>query len=270
MNENSISNETTQPVVIARAEGYIGIITLNDPHKANCLSETLINLVLDALKSFQEQKLRAVVIRAYPGAKIFSAGHDLREIHADGSEPLGYNDLFEQLLRAVIKNPVPVIGMIEGSVWGGACDLAATFDILVGTPTSTFAITPAKLGIAYNIAGLNHFMGVLPAHVFREMLFTANPLSAEEAYRLGFLNHLVEAGKVEETAMEIALTIASRAPLDTRLLRMEMQKLTSGTSLKPDDYEEIQGIRKTVYKSKDFKEGVEAFFQKRTPEFKGE
>ena len=148
--------------------------------------------------------------------------------------------------------------------------MAATCDILVGTPSATFAITPAKLGIAYNIAGLSHFIDVIPVHVFKEMLFTANPITAEEAYRLGFLNRLVDPGKLEETTMEIARTIASRAPLYIKLLRKEMQKLTSGPSLKADEFEEIQGMRKTVYKSNDFKEGVKAFFEKRTPEFKGE
>ena len=270
MDEQNVQIGTLQPVLLARIEGNIGIITLNDPHRAHCLSAELSRLFLSALAGFEENKLRVVVVRAYPGAKVFSAGHDLKEIHADGSEPLAYNDLFEQLLRAVIKYPVPLIGMIEGSVWGGACDLAATFDILVGTPSSSFAITPAKLGIAYNVAGLNHFMGVMPAHVFREMLFTANPITADEAYRLGFLNRLVDPGKLEETAMNIARTIASRAPLDVKLLRLELRKLASGTSLTPDDFEEIQGMRKTVYKSDDFREGVKAFFEKRTPEFKGE
>ena len=131
-------------------------------------------------------------------------------------------------MRRVIEFPVPVVGMIEGSVWGGACDLAMTCDILVGTPTATFAITPAKLGIAYNTAGLNHFIGVVPGHIIREMLFTGNPISPQDAHRLGLLNHLVEAGTLEETTLEICRTIAARAPLVVRLLKRELRRLTAG------------------------------------------
>jgi methylmalonyl-CoA decarboxylase len=269
MNEDNVTKGNIQSLVLTETVNHTGIITLNDPHRANCLSSDLIRLTLSALAAFEEEQIRSVVIRAYPGAKIFSAGHDLKEIHPDGADPLSYNDLFEKLLRAFRKYPAPVIAMIEGSVWGGACDLAATCDILVGTPSSTFAITPAKLGIAYNVAGLNHFMGALPVHIFKEMLFTANSISAEEAYRLGFLNRLVGVDKLEETVMEIASTIASRSPLDVRLLRLEMQKLIDGSSMKPDDYEEIQGMRRTVYMSDDFKEGVNAFFERRAPQFEG-
>ena len=267
MEQDSFVKVEAQSLVQTEVRDTIGVITLNDPHRANCLSPDLINEVLAALADFERKTLRVVVLRAYAGARIFSAGHDLKEIHPDGTDPLSYNELFEQLLRAFRRNPAPIIAMIEGSVWGGACDLAATCDILVGVPSSTFSITPAKLGIAYNVAGLNHFMGALPVHIFKEMLFTANPLSAEEAYRLGFLNRLVEVNNLEETTMEIAMAIASRAPLDVKLLRLEMQKLTDGLSMKPDDYEEIQGMRRTVYRSDDFKEGVRAFFEKRTPQF---
>ena len=107
MDEQNVQIGTLQPVLLARIEGNIGIITLNDPHRANCLSAELSRLFLSALAGFEENKLRVVVVRAYPGAKVFSAGHDLKEIHADGSEPLAYNDLLEQLLRAVINIPFP-------------------------------------------------------------------------------------------------------------------------------------------------------------------
>jgi len=68
--------------------------------------------------------------------------------------------------------------MIEGSVWGGACDLAMTCDQLVGANSATFAITPVKIGLPYNAAGLTHFLGVLPLHIVKAMLLTAEPISA--------------------------------------------------------------------------------------------
>ncbi len=268
MNPANGTAETKELISIEIKEN-IGTATINDPHKANCLSSTVLHGILRAFEEFEQQNVRVVIIRAYPGAKIWSAGHDLREINPDGTDPLPYEEPFERVLRRIVEFPVPVVGMIEGSVWGGACDLAMTCDILVGTPAATFAITPAKLGIAYNTAGLNHFIGVLPNHIIREMLFTGNPISAQDAYRLGLLNHLVEADKLEETTLDICRTIATRAPLVVRLLKREMRRLTAGRGLSPDEFEELQSLRRQTYRSQDFKEGVQAFYEKRPPVFTG-
>ncbi|MFZ5448273.1 MAG: methylmalonyl-CoA decarboxylase [Thermodesulfobacteriota bacterium] len=261
---------TAKDLINCRIQENIGTVIINDRDKANCLSSPVLRGLLQAFDRFEQQKVRVVIIRAYPGAKIWSAGHDLREIQTDGSDPLPYDEPFEQVLHRVVNCPAPVIGMIEGSVWGGACDLAMTCDILVGTPAATFAITPAKIGIAYNTAGLNHFIGAVPIHVIKEMLFTANPISAQDAYRLGLLNRLVEAEKLEETTMDIARTIAARAPLVVSLMKKEIRKLTGGKGLTPDEFEELQSLRRQTYRSNDFKEGVKAFFEKRPPTFTGE
>ncbi len=266
LNETGAAND----LLYTEIKESIGVAVINDPHKGNCLSSAVLQGLLRAFDAFEQQKARVAVIRAYPGAKIWSAGHDLRNIHPDGSDPLPYDESFEQVLHRVITLPMPVVGMIEGSVWGGACELAMTCDILVGTPTATFAFTPAKIGIAYNTAGLNHFVGLLPGHIIKEMLFTANPISAPDAYRFGLLNRLVAPDKLEETTLEICRTIAARAPMVVRLMKMEMRKLLSSKDLSPDEYEEIQSLRRQAYRSKDFKEGLHAFFEKRPPTFTDE
>ena len=158
-------------------DGNIGIVTMNNPHQLNSLSSELVAGILEAFDEFEKADIRALVLRAYPGAKVWSAGHNMKEIPMDGQDPITWNVAFEQLLHRVRSFPAPVIGMIEGSVWGGSCDLAMTCDILVGTNSATFAITPAKIGLPYNAAGLTHFLGVLPLHIIKEMLFTADPIS---------------------------------------------------------------------------------------------
>ena len=245
----------------------IGIIAMNNPHQANCLSSELVSGILAALDDFEEKAVRLVILRAYPNAKVWSAGHNMREIPLDGQDPLTWNVPFERLLHRVRKFPVPVIAMIEGSVWGGACDLAMTCDMVIGATSASFAITPAKIGLAYDAAGLTHFLGVLPLHVIKGMLFSAEPLSAEDAMKFGLLNRLVEPQDLEKVTFQIADTIVSRAPKVIRLLKAQLRKLTDGPALNPDDFEEIQQLRREAYRSKDFSEGVNAFFERRVPKF---
>ncbi len=245
----------------------IAIVTMNNPSMVNCLSTELVRGLLKAFDEFESAAVRVIILRANPGAKVWSSGHNMKELSFEGEDPLPWNRPFEQLLHRIRKCSVPVIGMIEGSVWGGACDLAMTCDLLVGTPSASFAITPAKVGLSYNAAGLTHFLGVLPLHIIKEMLFTAQPLSARDAHRLGLLNRLVEPDQLEQTTLQMARDVASRAPMVVRLLKAQLRKLTSGPAMNPDDFEEIQTLRIRVDQSHDLKEGVSAFFEKRIPVF---
>lgn len=268
--EMEFNTGSDKDLVQTESKNDVGIVIMNNRKKLNSLSSQLVTDILKAFDDFEQSKVRTVILRAYRGAKVWSAGHNIEEIPLDGQDPLYWNIPFEQLLHRVQNCPVPVIGMIEGSVWGGACDLAMTCDLLVGTPTATFAITPAKLGLSYNTAGLNHFLGVLPLHIIKEMIFTAQPLSAEEARSYGLLNRLVDPDLLEETTLRIARDIASRAPLAIRVLKAEIHKLTAGPALSADDFEEIQNFRREAFRSQDFREGITAFFEKRNPRFTGE
>ena len=141
--------DTALAMVNANTSDNIGVITLNNPLKRNALSTELINDLCAALEEMRQQEVRVVVLRAPAGSKVFSSGHDVRELPTNGRDPMTYNDPLRRVIRNIELFPVPVIAMIEGSVWGGACELVMSCDLIVSADDSTFAITPAKLGMPY-------------------------------------------------------------------------------------------------------------------------
>ncbi len=257
------------PLVVSETDGHLGMITLNNPEKRNCLSAPLIQELFNALDQFEASDIRVVILRAPAGAKVWSAGHDVNELPKPGRDPLPYAAPFERLLRRVQDYPGPVIAMIEGSVWGGACDLALTCDILIGCETASFAITPAKIGIPYNASGMIHFINVLGLNKAKEMLFTAEPISASDALNAGILNHLVPAADLERFTRDLAGKILKNAPLAVRSLKEQFRLLSKGHPIDAETAEEIQSIRRRVYDSEDYGEGIRAFHEKRPPRFQG-
>lgn len=257
------------PLILSALEDSTGTVTLNHNEKLNCFNRELISEAIAALDRFEQAKAKVVVLRATPGANVWSAGHDINELPLGGDDPLGYSIPFEELLRRVISFPAPVIAMIEGSVWGGACDLALSCDILVGTTTASFTMTPAKLGIPYNASGLNHFVRVMGLHKVKEMLFTAQPVPPEDALRVGVLNHLVSPENLETFTYALAARIKNNSPLAIRVIKEQLRLLTQGHLMPVEAFEEIETMRRRVYQSEDYREGITAFKEKRQPDFKG-
>jgi methylmalonyl-CoA decarboxylase len=245
----------------------IGVITLNNARRRNCLSQAILTGIDQSIQDLVESKVRAIILRAPKGSTVFSAGFDIRELPDPGVDPLGYNDDLAVALRAIQNCPVPVIAMIEGSVWGGACDLAVTCDLAIGAPSATFAITPAKLGVPYTTTGLMRFIGAMPMHIAKELFFTAQPISAARARELGILNHLVEADALEAFTYGLVSKIVENSPLAIRVLKEQLRVLGNSYPLSPETQERIQGLRRMVYQSSDYREGKAAFLEKRKPRY---
>jgi methylmalonyl-CoA decarboxylase len=255
--------------VIVEVNGAIGTITLNRP-KVNALSGALIDEIASALTDMKEQNLRAIVLRAKRGAKVFSAGHDVAELPTNGRDPLTYNDPLRQLVRAIQLHPCPVIAMIEGSVWGGACELVMSCDLIVAAHSATMAITPAKLGVPYNLSGILNLMKVAGMPLIKEMLFTARPVAAQRLMESGVVNHVVPAEELEGFTHQLAMQIVETSPLVLRILKEELRVLASAHPITPEAYERIQALRREVYDSEDYQEGIRAFLEKRKPDFHGQ
>ncbi len=260
-------------LVIQETIEQVGIITLNNASKVNCLSLEMVTDLVAALDDFKAKKLLVVILRAPAGAKVWSAGHDIRELPRKMRDPLGYFDSLETLLREVEEYPGAIIGMIQGSVWGGACDLIMTCDMVIGDQTAAFAITPAKLGLPYNATGIMHFMNRLPLNLAKEMFFTAELIAAQRAFDLGILNHLVASNSADEllkATLKMANTIVSRSSLSIQIIKEQFRIRSKAYALSPSDFERIQGLRRRVYDSRDYEEAITSFLEKRTPVFLGE
>jgi len=190
-----LENSFMQPAhslstVFTRREGSIGTIILNHP-KVNTLSRQLIEDLCAALDNMQSDTIHVLILRALKGAKVFSAGHDVRELPTNGRDPLTYNDPLRHVIRSIESHPAPIIAMVEGSVWGGACELVMACDLVVAADDATFALTPARLGIPYNLSGTLNFLKVAGMHLVKEMLFTAEPMRAQRLAAAGVINNVV-------------------------------------------------------------------------------
>ena len=210
-----------------------------------------------------------MILRAQPGIKVWSAGHDVHELPAGGRDPLGWNDPLRILIRTIQEYPAPVLGLIEGSVWGGACEVAMACDILVTSPEASFAITPAKLGVPYNLGGLMTLINMIPLPIVKEMLFTAQPLPADQALNLGIINYIKLADEIESFVFGMATRIGNNSPLSIAVMKDSLRLLSSAHAVTPDLFERIQGMRRIVYDSADYQEGIRAFHEKRKPDFAG-
>lgn len=248
---------------------HVATLALDHYPKRNALSRQLVSEILEAFETFRQNRVRAVVLRSAANEKVWSAGHDIEELPKAGIDPLPYGDPLEQLLRSVKMFPAPVIAMVHGSVWGGGCELVMTCDIVIADETASFTVTPARLGVPYNAAGFQNFISRLPLTVVKEMFFTAEPISAERAERVGLINMLVPAEQLERKTYEMAKTIAKRSPAAITAYKEAIRVLSDAVAVNPDTYEYLHGLRRDVYFGPDYQEGLDAFREKRPPNFRG-
>jgi len=258
------------PLVLKEVIEQIGWVTLNHDAKRNALSVALLDELLQAINSLKEEKARVIIIRANKGSKVWSSGFSIDELPRDGTDPLAYDNPLQKVIRAIQHVHVPVIAMAEGSIWGGACNIAFVCDIVIGTIDTCLAITPAKIGVPYNTSGILQFLDIIGSHIVKEMFFTAEPISALKAVELGIINHIVDPGDLENFTVRMARKIISNSPLSIQVIKEQLNILGNAMPMTPQTFEHIDMLRRIAGTSNDYLEGISAFYEKRKPEFHGE
>jgi methylmalonyl-CoA decarboxylase len=260
----------TQSLIQTRIVDAVGIITLDHASRRNALSHAMVQEIVAALADFGARRLRAVLLQAAPGSKVWSAGHDVDELPESGRDPLGWDDPLRTLIREIETLPAPVIALVEGSVWGGACETVFACDLVLATPDASFALTPARLGVPYNVGGMLTLLNASNMRIAKEMAFTALPISAERAERLGMINQVVAADELASAGLALAQQIAANAPLSVSVMKEQLRILAGAHPMSPQGFERIQGLRRLVYDSADYREGIRAFKERRPAAFRGE
>ena len=258
------------PYVDQLDRGSVRWLTISDPARRNALSAALLEELTQAIADAQGDGVRVLVITSATVKGVWSAGHDITELPGGDRDPLTWDNPLEAALRSIRDASIPIIAAVDGTVWGGASDLVLTCDLVVAVRTASFAITPVKLGIPYNTAGVSHFVNALPLHIAKEMFFTADPITAEQAAHFGVVNRLVgDTEEMRSAATALAERIATMAPLAISAIKAEMTALTEARPMTSDRFEELNALRSRAWTSRDYREGLAAFHERRPAEFDG-
>lgn len=244
----------------------IGKIQIYRPEKRNAMDPSSWAELDLAIKEMNNMdKVRVIIITGHENT--FVAGADIQWIH--DRKPLDiYGLAVQDVLLNVYNSHKPVIAAINGYALGGGCELALACDIRVGCETAQMGQPEINLGILPAGGGTQQLTRIVGLAKAKEMIYTGDFIDAEEAYRLGLLNHVVSNDKLMDKTYEIAEKISKKSPAAIQMAKIALNQsptadLYSGLALE-------KSLQAVLFGTEDKKEGTKAFLEKRKPNFRGE
>ena len=259
-------SQSFETLLVERRE-RVAIITINRPDKRNALNIKTREEGAALLDELRDDNDVRVVVFTGAGDKAFIAGADIAEFA--GRTATMQRDVMtgRSLFTAIDSFPKPVIAMINGYCLGGGCELALACDIRVASENASFGQPEINLGIIPGGGGTQRLTRLVGEGKAMELILTGEIIDARTAFSIGLVNHVVPQDQLETKTMEIANRIADKGPVALRYGK-EAVKLASRSNLD-------EGLRREVdlfalcFSTEDKDEGVQAFLEKRKPEFKG-
>jgi enoyl-CoA hydratase/carnithine racemase len=262
---------STSPLILLREDvGSIAILTLNRPEARNSLSEALLAALGDAFTEIaHEPKVRAVVLAANGPA--FSAGHDLKEFkshRSDSDRGRAYfkyiMELCSTVMQQIVNLPQPVVAAVQGVATAAGCQLVASCDLAVASAAAKFATPGVNIGLFCSTPMVALSRNVARKHAM-EMLLTGDMISAEDALRIGLVNRVVAPGTEREEALALGRKIAAKSAHVVKIGKEAFYRQIE-LGLK-DAYRYAAEVMVENMLARDAEEGIDAFIEKREPQW---
>jgi enoyl-CoA hydratase/carnithine racemase len=243
----------------------VATITIDRPRRRNALSFAMWSAIPELVEQVRaRESVRVLVIN---GTEHFSAGADISEfatLRAGAEGARRYGAAVHAGERAIATLGIPTIAAITGFCIGGGCEIALACDIRIAAEDARFGITPAKLGIVYNLTSTKQLVDAVGPAWAKQILYTADLIDAPTALRIGLVNELASTADLPGRAAELAARIAARAPVSVRGAKQIIGRITEGRF---DEDETVRAIYDEAVLSAEYAEGVDAFLAKRQPKF---
>lgn len=255
--------------LIIEQDGAVARLTVNRPEVRNALSIGIIQRIAQTLRGLSRDRAVRVFVLTGAGDRVFISGadvHEFREQLATPESALSYDAAAEQLQSALREVPQPVIARIQGHAVGSGTIVAASCDFRIAVRTAKFGIPVAKFGFLAPVPDTLRLVQLVGPAKAKWLLMTGQLIEAPEAQAIGLIDQVVEPENLEATVNTLATTLAANAPLTIKATKQIIETMTApsvNVASGAPWYAEI-------FRSRDFREGLDAFFAKRKPEFTGE
>ncbi len=256
--------------ILVERRDHIATVVFNRPQMRNAFNLAMWTAMPGIMEELtRDPAVRGIVFRG-AGQEAFASGADIsefREVRKDRATAEAYNARTEAAYHAIEACPKPTVAMIYGYCMGGAIAIAMGCDLRFAADTGRFGIPAARLGIVYGLHSVKRLVSLVGPAAAKDILFSARTFDAPEALALGFVSRVLPVAELEGHTYEYLARVAENAPLSVQGAKFVVEAIVEDGGVAQKG--EIDRMQLATFDSEDYREGTQAFLEKRRPTFKG-